>query len=329
MRGNLEPRLRWTVAAILLLAGGGVCAFGGYFGRYFLSELAIYAIFAMSLDLLAGYTGLVSLGQAMFFGFGAYATALLTTRLGLSAWAALLLLLPLAILVAGLIGALAVRVGGVFFIMLTLAVGEMFHALVLGNRSVGGSDGISSIPRIDLTAFGIDMTDQGAFSLFCLAVAALVFLLLDRVVRSPYGAMLRAIHQNEPRLRALGAETYRLKLSIFTFASVLTAIAGSLMAQLTGFVSPDVAQWTESGQVLIMAIVGGLGTLIGPALGAVLVQLASHYLAKELGLWMGVLGLGFIAVVLFADQGLYGLLRRRLARARPAAGGPEAGLAAE
>ena len=314
MINRRDPLLRWGLVAAMLAVALAVWVHSGYFGRYFLSELAVYAIFAMSLDLLAGYTGLVSLGQALFFGLGAYATALLTTRLGLGAAAAMALLVPLAILVSAMIGALAVRVGGIFFIMITLAVGEMFYALALGNRAFGGSDGITGVARIDLAALGIDMSDPGAYALFAIAVALLVFGLLDLVVRSPYGAMLRAIHQNERRLRALGAQVYLLKVSVFVLASTLTAIAGSLMAQLTGFVSPDLAHWTVSGQVLIMAIVGGLGTLAGPALGAVLVQVATHYLSKEFGYWMLVLGSGFIMVVLFADNGLYGLLRRLLPR---------------
>jgi branched-chain amino acid transport system permease protein len=310
-------RLRWGLAACLLVLGLIDWAFAGYSGLERLATMAIFAILAMSLDLLVGFAGLVSLGHALFFGLGAYAMAGLTVLAGLPAGIAMALATLTAGAAALLVGVLVVRLGGVFFIMITLAAGQMAFAYFEKARSFGGNGGMSGVPRLDLGWLGVDFAEPGAFALAVLLIAALVFVGLDRVVRAPFGQILTALHQNEGRARALGCPVRRYKLAAFTLAGLLAGLAGSLMAQLTGFVSPDLMVWTSSGEILIMVIAGGAGSLAGPAAGAALWILLRNALAGLTAHWMLAMGLCFIAVVLLAEDGLFGALARRR---RPRAG---------
>jgi len=309
-------RLRWLLAGGLLAAALLDWRLAGYSGLERLATMAIFAILAMSLDLLVGVVGLVSLGHALFFGLGAYAMAGLTVLAGLPAGLAM----PLAVLAAGLaaliVGALVVRLGGVFFIMITLAAGQMGFVYFDKAHGFGGNGGLSGVPRLDLSGIGVDLGEPGAFALAALLAAALAFVVLERVVRAPFGQVLAAIHQNENRARALGCPVRRFKLAAFTLAGLLAGLAGSLMAQLTGFVSPDLMVWTGSGEILIMVILGGAGSLVGPAAGAALWILARNALAELTAHWMLWMGLCFVAAGLVAEGGLFGALtRRRRARA--------------
>lgn len=311
---------RWRSAAAVLLLAGAVLAWfrADYFGHELLTQIAILAIFAMSLDLLVGFTGMVSLGHAAFYGLGAYATAAFSVMLEWSPWAAMAGAVGAGAVAALIIGSFAVRLAGVFFIMVTLAVGEALHAYLFKSRAFGGDDGLAGIARPDVSAIGLSLDDPATFSLLCIAVAALVFVLLERIVRAPFGRMLMAIHLNPSRVRALGCPVYRYKLAAFTLGGALAALAGSLTAQHTAFISPELLTWTTSGEVLIVVIVGGLGSLVGPAAGAAVMVLAMHHLSGLTDYWMFFLGLFFVVVVLFAGNGFYGLVeaaRRRLVRA--------------
>ena len=304
-------RGRWLLAGALLLVGLVNWALAGYSGLERLATIAIFAILAMSLDLLVGFAGMVSLGHALFFGLGAYAMAGLCVFGGLSAAPAM----GLSVFAVGgaalVIGALVVRLGGVFFIMITLAAGQMAFAYFEKAHLWGGNGGLSGVPRLDFEAIGIDLVDPANFSLLALAVAALVFAALDRVVRSPFGQVLAALHQNPQRTRALGAPVGRYRLAAFTVSGMIAGLAGSLMAQLTGFVSPDLMVWTSSGEVLIMVILGGAGSLAGPAAGAAVWIVLRHALAGWTAHWMFAMGLVFIAIVLLTERGLFGALERR------------------
>lgn len=304
-------RQRWMLAGGLLLVALVYWALTGYSGHERLATIAIFAIVAMSLDLMVGFAGMVSLGHALFFGMGAYAMAGFTVFAKLSAAPAMLLSVLTVGIGALVIGALVVRLGGVFFIMITLAAGQMAFAYVEKARVWGGNGGMSGVPRLDLDAIGIDFSQPGAFALLALGIAALVFIALDRIVRSPFGQVLVALHQNPQRTRALGAPVTRYKLAAFTVSGMLAGLAGTLMAQLTGFVSPDLMLWTQSGEILIMVIVGGAGSLAGPAAGAALWILLRHALAGWTAHWMFAMGLVFIAVVLVSERGLFGALTRR------------------
>jgi len=307
---------RRIVGLALLAAALAAWYFSGYAGQDRLGEIAIAAIFAMSLDLMVGYGGMVSLGHALFFGLGAYALAGLTLFLKWPASAAL----PAAVLLTGIvalvIGRLIVHLGGVFFIMVTLAFGQMGWAWFARDRIFGGIGGLSGVPQLDLAAFGADLANPGDFALLAVAVATVVYLLLARLIDSPFGAVVSALHRNANRARALGCPVQRYKLAVFTVAAMLAALAGTLQTQRTGFVSPDLLVWTSSGEVLIMVIIGGLGSLLGPIAGAALWTLLHHYLSAVTPYWMAIMGSFFVAIVLFAGEGLYGALARLTRRLR-------------
>lgn len=311
---------RWRATSAALLSAAAVWGWVGAdtFGHELIAEIAILAILAMSLDLIVGFAGMVSLGHAAFYGIGAYATAAFATIAGWSPWAALGAAVVVAAAAALVVGAFAVRLTGVFFIMVTLAVGEAVHAYLFKARAFGGDDGMAGIARPDLSAIGVGLDDPRAFSLFVLLAAGLVYLVLEMVVRSPFGRLLVAIHQNEARARALGCAVHRTKLAAFTASGALAGLAGALKAQHAAFISPELLTWTTSGEALVVVIVGGMGSLVGPAAGAAVVVLAKHALSGLTDYWMLFMGLLFIAVVVFAGDGLYGIieaLRRRLAGA--------------
>ncbi len=326
-----EPDPLQLPVAGLLVALAVAAWFGtGYFGKELLAEIAILAIFAMSLDLLVGVAGMVSLGHAGFLALGAYASAAATVFWGWPPLAALALSVAVAGGCALGVGLFAVRLGGVFFIMITLAIGQMFHAFFFKSRAFGGDNGMAGTPRFDLSLFGLESGDPAVFSALMVMLAVAVYLALLLLVRSPFGAMLTAIHQNEGRLAALGCPVRRYKLATFGVAGAVAGLAGALMAQHTGFVSPDLAFWTLSGEALIIVILGGSGSLIGVAGGAaVFVMLRdqlsdgsfwqSLYLPEHIAShWQLVMGLFFIAVVVLARDGLYGRLSWIVERTRSA-----------
>ena len=172
-----------------------------------------------------------------------------------------------------------IRVGGVFFIMITLALGQMVYAYFFKAREFGADNGMAGIPRPDLSMVGLETAEPHVFSALVLIAAVAVWALLRAVVRSPFGAMLVAIHRNESRVRALGCPVQRYKLAAFVLAGAIGGFAGSLIAQHSGFVSPDLGFWTVSGEVLIMVIIGGMGSLVGAALGATIMVLLRHELS--------------------------------------------------
>jgi branched-chain amino acid transport system permease protein len=310
MNARVELVVRWVLALALVVAGAITWRFAGFFGQSLLAEIAIFALLAMSVDLLAGGTGLMSLGQAMYFGLGAYTTAMLTTRYGVAALVTMPVGMALAALVALAVGVVIVRFGEIIFIMLTLALGEMFTSFVFANRSFGGSDGIPGVPRADLAWLGIDLVHPASFAAVVLVIVLVAFVGFDALSRSPLGLVFTAVKQNPARARALGANLTAVRTASYVIASTIAALAGTLMAQLNSYVSPDLAGWDLSGLILIMVIFGGLGSISGAALGAVVIKLLSHYVAKFTSHWGLVLGLIFIVVVLFAENGLFAMLCR-------------------
>lgn len=306
---KLAGARRHSLAALLFVGGLIAWWFAGYAGEDRLGEIAVWAVFAMSLDLLVGYTGMVSLGHALFYGVAAYAVAALTHFLAWTPCVAIVAGIALAAAAAALLGLIVVRIGGVFFIMITLALGQMGWAYVLRSRTFGGFGGMSGVPQIDLSWLGLTLMNPADFALFAVVVAGIVYVALAWVVASPFGHMLVAIHQNEGRARALGLPVLRLKLAVFVIAGAVAGLAGALAAQRTQLVTPDALVWTTSGDVLVMVILGGLGSLAGPVAGAALWVVLRDWVSDWTPYWMLVMGLFFIAIVLFADNGIYGLLR--------------------
>lgn len=278
-----------------------------------LTEVLIFALFAMSLGLLVGYAGLVSLGHAAFFGTAAYAVALVSTRVS----PALLITLPAGVAVGTLaalgIGVFALRATGVYFLMLTLAFAQMAYAVAhQWSWLTGGTNGLSGIPRPTIP--GVDLGGAVPFYYLVLLVVGGAALLLRRIVGSPFGAALIGVRENEPRMRAMGFDTFRLKLAAFVLAGAAAALSGVLYAYYNGFVSPDELYWTRSGEVLVMVLLGGAGTLIGPAVGAGVVLILQNLASSVTERWTMILGAAFILVVLVAPSGLAGLLYGRWAR---------------
>lgn len=284
------------------------------------TEVMILALFALSLDLLVGYTGLDSFGHAAAYGLGAYTASLLLLHTGLPLPAAVLLAALATAVVAVPTGWLCTRTTGVGFAMLTLAFAQLLYAVAYKWQSVtGGSDGLAGVPRtpgpFGLTWF-ISRTGYYYLSAACLVAA---YALCRAFVASPVGTTLLAIRDHERKAEALGYPTRAYKVVVFVVASFFGGLAGALYAPFAGFTSPELFFWTVSGQALIMVIVGGAGTLVGPMLGAAFFLLLEHHLSAVTDSWALGLGLIFVAVVILVPDGLWGLLRRRTSR-RPAPG---------
>jgi branched-chain amino acid transport system permease protein len=294
-------------AAVALLAACPLV--GNPYPVKLLEEILIWAIFAMSLDLLMGYAGMVSFGHSAFFGVGGYAGALLL-KTAPGALSALVLPALAAGLCALAIGFFSIRVSGVYFIMLTLAFSQMFYAVTFQVGWLGAEDGLVGVPRPVIA--GTDLARPMSFHLYLVAVCAVAALVLWRVVRSPFGQVLRGIHENEARMQALGYPVNRYKLLAFAISGLVAGVAGSLYSQLVGSITPDAFFWTTSGEVLLMVIIGGIGTLGGAALGAAAFILLQTLVSSYTDRWMLILGLTFITLVLFAPGGIVGALRGRV-----------------
>jgi branched-chain amino acid transport system permease protein len=279
-----------------------------------LTEVLILGLFAMSLDLLVGYTGLDSFGHAAVYGLGAYATALLLLHTGVP--------LPLALLAGALVTAivalpiawLCTRTTGVAFAMLTLAFAQLLYAIAYKWQSVtGGSDGLAGVPRTPGPLGMSWFTSRLGFYYMVAACMVGAYLLCGAFVRSPLGTALQAIRENERKASALGYNPRAYKIVVFVVAAFFGGLAGSLYAPFAGFASPDLFFWILSGQVLVMVIIGGAGTLAGPIVGAGFFYLLEHYLSAVTNSWALVLGVIFILFVLFVPEGLWGVVRRRRA----------------
>ncbi len=285
--------------------------------RALISEIFIFAIFAMSLDLLLGFTGLMSLGHAAFFGLGAYAVAVLGTQFGINAWIGVAAGVGLAAGGAALIGFFCVRTAGIPFLMLTLAFSQLVFSVALKWRDVtGGSDGIAIAEQPSF--FGYSLSNSLAMYFMTLIFFVLVFLGLRRLINAPLGHVFVGIRENEPRMLAIGYPTRAFKLLAFTIAGAVAGLAGGLYAIYNGFISSDAMYWTASGDILIMTMLGGAGTLIGPAIGAGVFLLMKNVVSSYSEHWLSIIGVTFICCVMFFPGGLWGILQKlRWSRATP------------
>ena len=311
---------RW-LTAILLMGILLLLVLPYFLSPYYLGlvvKMMIFAMFAMSLDLLIGYTGMASLGHAAYFGIAAYATGLLALRLGWSVWLALPAGLVAAALTATLFGLLALRTRGSYFLMITLALSQVLWGIASGWRTLtGGDDGLPEVPRPDL-GLPWSLADSTPFYYFVLFFVMVGTLLLVRIVTSPFGYALRGIRESETRMLALGYNVWRYKLVAFIIAAMLGGLAGCLYVYFNRFVSPDYIHVVRSAEVLLMVILGGAGTLIGPAIGAALIVLLENIISTYTERWLILLGFVYVLVALFAPSGLVGLVRSfRKRRAGP------------
>jgi branched-chain amino acid transport system permease protein len=276
--------------------------------RALVSEIYIFAIFAMSLDLLLGFTGLMSLGHAAFFGLGAYAVAVLGVEFGINAWLGVVAGVVIAGCGAALIGFFCVRTAGIPFLMLTLAFSQLVFSVALKWRDVtGGSDGIAIAEKPSF--FGFDLSNSLVMYFMALSFFALAYWGLRRLLNAPLGHAFVGIRENEQRMAAIGYPTRAYKLVSFTIAGAIAGLAGGLYAIFNGFISADAVYWTASGDILIMTMLGGAGTLIGPAVGAALVLLMKNVVSSYSEHWLAIIGVTFICCVMFFPGGLWGALR--------------------
>jgi len=272
-----------------------------------LTDVLIFGLFAMSLDLLLGYTGLVSFGHAAFFGIGAYVAGIVGIHVGPQIYLTLPAALASAALAALVIGYFSIRTTGVYFLMLTLAFSQMVYAAAFKAPFTGASNGLAGIPRPTLGG-GFGFADSTAFYYLVLALVLLSYWIMARLVAAPFGKSLRGIKENESRMRAVGYNVQRYKLAAFVIAGAFAGLAGALRAQFNFFVAPDTLYWTTSGIVLVMVIIGGAGTLVGAALGAGLVQVLQNLISSYTERWPLLLGAIFILFVLYAPKGMMGMV---------------------
>lgn len=291
-----------------------------------LTLMLILGLFAMSLDLLVGVIGLVSLGHALFYGLAGYTLAMASPAYSpASLWWMLPLVMAVSGFVALIVGALVIRTKGIFFIMTTLAFGQMFYYLASDSTATGGTDGIfimfrPSVAIGDITL--LDLDNPLTFFYFCMGMVIAGYLFLRWLTRSYFGQVLDGIHDNEHRMQALGYATHGYKLIAFVVSGVLAGIAGMLAAMQYGFANPAQLGWHMSGEVLMMVIMGGMGTIFGPLLGAFAYELLHSGFEHLTSHWQLLMGITIILIVLVLPRGLAGLIldpprfKRRRAAAR-------------
>ncbi len=272
------------------------------------TRIVVMAIAAVSLDLILGYGGMVSFGHAAFVGIGAYVTGILALVVPGSDNA--FIVWPLAVAAAALaalvIGLVSLRTTGIGFIMITLAFAQMLYFFFIALQRYGGEDGLQLSGRSRFG--GLDLDDKLNFYYLALAVLMLVLLFCRRLVASRFGMVLRGCRQNERRMRAIGFATYRYRLAGFVIAGAIAGLAGILLANSQNYVSPADMAWTRSGEFIVMVVLGGMGTLVGPVLGAAAYLLLELLLGGITIHWQAIFGPLLIVTVLFAKRGLYGLL---------------------
>jgi len=312
-----------AAAAIAVAAIAGIAlpfvlqALGMDFYLSLASRIVVYAIAATSLNLVLGYGGLVSFGHAAFVSLGAYTTGILVSEGVQSGAVHLAATLAVAALAALLIGAISLRTRGVYFIMITLAFAQMLFYLANSIKGYGGDEGLNIRTRSLFSVGGwvLDLKDPIAFYYVALAVLALTLLAIARFVPSRFGRAVLAFRDDDVRAEALGFPTYRYKLVLFVVAGALGGVAGALSVNLQGYVSPNVLHWTQSGTLMVMVILGGVASVWGGLVGAAALLLLQEVLGAYTGHWEFWTGWVLLAVVLFARQGLVGLLAARRPKA--------------
>jgi len=316
---GLSPRavrIAWIVGLVLL----AIAPFAGVYPILVMKALC-FAIFACAFNLLLGYTGLLSFGHAMFFGSAAYATGWLVRSAAWGPAAGIAAGIALAAALGLVVGLLAIRRQGIYFAMVTLAMAQMVYFVCLQVPFTGGEDGLQGVPRGHL--FGLLPLEQ-VYAMYytVLAIFVAVFALIVRIVHSPYGQVLKAIRENEPRAISLGYAVNRYKLLAFVLSAAIAGLAGALKTIVIGFATLTDVQWQMSGEVVLMTLLGGMATFVGPVLGAFTIIGLQDYLADSVGSWVQVIiGAIFVVCVLAFRRGFVGefvawWLRRQRGRAQ-------------
>jgi len=304
-----ETNLPWLAKVTMLLILVLLPFILSSYGLSLLTKVLIFGLFAMSLDILVGFTGLVSFNHASFFGVAAYTVGILVNRGFENFWLLLIPGIAIALLLAGLLGLLILRSSGAYFLMITLAFGQMLFALAWKWRSLtgGDDDGLPGIGRPEI-GLPISMWNEQNFYFLVLILFIGSFLLIKKVIKSPFGKSIVGTRENELRMQSLGYNTWLIKYISYIIAAGFAALAGILYTYFNGFISPQELDWSMSGYILLMVIIGGAGTLVGPVVGAAVIIILQNLISTYTELWPLFMGLIFILCVLFARDGIVGSL---------------------
>lgn len=312
-------RASHVLAAVLVAASLGFAAFGAAIGDTFYlrlgTEALIFAGLALSVDILLGYTGLLSLGQALYFGLGAYISALML-MVTPSFWAAMGATLVAAIAVGTIGGFIANRVRGVYFALITFGMAQVVAKVIYNTRALGASDGLIGVPVINVN-FGvasISSASPAGFFLFTLAFIVVLYALSAYLLDTPFGRLLIALRANERRVPFLGYSTVTPRLAAYVIAAVIAALSGALYPMLRGFVSPELLFFSTSGNAVITVVTGGVGTLVGALYGGILLTMLKSVVGSYTEHHLIVIGLLFMGAVIFLPRGLMGIVRPAIER---------------
>jgi branched-chain amino acid transport system permease protein len=309
MSKALDPRLAVIAALLVFLAlvPVYVVVTGQYFPLTLFTRIVILALAATSLNLILGYGGMVSFGHAAYLGIGGYMVGILAREgvtSGLVQW-------PLAIGASGLfalvVGALSMRTRRVYFFMITLAFAQMLYYVAVGLERYGGDDGLTIYQRSQFAGV-LDLSAKVQFYYLCLALLVAAIGLVSRLVNSRFGMTIQGARSNERRMQAIGFPTYRYRLAGFVIAGMMGGLAGALLANHTDFVSPAVMHWTRSGDLIVMIVLGGMGTLFGPLIGAVALLMLEEGLSRVTEYWQIIVGPLLLFVVIYGRGGIEGAL---------------------
>ncbi len=304
-----QPYLGFVVLALL----GIVAPLAGLY-PVFLMKALCFALFACAFNLLIGFTGLLSFGHAAFFGTAGYAAGYAIKGWGFPPELGILFAMLVAAAIGWVVGSLAIRRQGIYFSMITLALSQMIYFLCLQAPFTGAEDGLQGVPRGKLLGF-IDLQDDVNLYYFILAIFMACLLLIYRIVHSPFGQVLKAIRENEPRALSLGYDVDRYKLLAFVLSAALSGVAGATKTLVLGFETLTDVFWGTSGEVILMTLVGGLGTMFGPIVGAFTIITLQNYLADKVGSWVQVImGVIFVICVLAFRRGIVGEIAAMLSR---------------
>jgi len=306
----MARRISLWVAALIVLLLLAVPVYANLasepFALTFFSRVLVFALAAISLNLILGYGGMVSFGHALYLGLGAYAVGILAQNGITNGWVQLAATVVVCALVGAITGAISLRTTGIAFIMITLAFAQMFFYLFVSLKHYGGDDGLSIPARSDFGLFTLASPVTLYYVALGLVLVALFF--TRHLIDARFGMVLRGCRINERRMKAMGFPSLRYKLSAYVLSSVLCGVAGLLYANLTGFASPAYMAWTLSGEMIVIVVLGGMGTVFGPLIGSLVLLLSEEVLKTFTDHWMMILGPLIVLVVLTARSGVYGYL---------------------
>lgn len=304
-----RPWLASAVVLLLLLVPLLSQWAGSSFYLSFATRIVVFAIAVSGLNLVLGYGGLISLGHALYVGLGAYVVGISAANGLTNGWAQLAIALAFAAAVALVTGLVSLRTRGIGFIMITLAFNQMFFFLAVSLKQYGGDDGLPLDQRSSLAPLPA-LDNKVTLYYLCLATLLAVMFLVWRLVHSRFGSVLRGFQSNERRMLAAGFPRVRYQLSAYVLSALICTVAGMLQANLTAFAAPSYLSWQASGELILIAVLGGMGTVMGPVVGAVVLLVLEEWLSGLTQHWMVILGLAILLVALVSQRGIWGAVRK-------------------